>query len=80
MWGEVGQAKVYLALGPTDLRRSINGLSLLVTEVLESDPFSESRYIFCTRRRDKSTKSSPIAAPSASPVIAPSRPICRGRK
>ena len=53
MWGEVGQAKVYLALGPTDLRRSINGLSLLVSEVLESNPFSESWYIFCNRRRDK---------------------------
>jgi transposase len=53
MWGEFDGAKVYLALGPTDLRRSINGLSVLVSEVLESDPFSESWYIFCNRRRDK---------------------------
>ena len=53
MWGEVGSAKVYLALGPTDLRRSINGLSVLVSEVLEGDPFSESWFVFCNRRKDK---------------------------
>ena len=46
MWGELDSAKVYLALGPTDLRRSINGLSLLVSEVLEADPFSESWFVF----------------------------------
>jgi len=53
MWGELDSAQVYLALGPTDLRRSINGLSLLVSEVLEADPFSESRFVFCNRKRDK---------------------------
>ena len=53
MWGEFGSAKVYLALGPTDLRRSINGLSVLVSEVLEADPFSESWFVFCNRKRDK---------------------------
>ena len=53
MWGEFEHAPVYLALGPTDLRRSINGLALLVSEVLEADPFSESWFAFCNRRRDK---------------------------
>ena len=53
MWGEFGNAKVYLALGPTDLRRSINGLSVLVSEVLEADPFSESWFVFCNRKCDK---------------------------
>ena len=53
MWGEFDTAKVYLALGATDLRRSINGLSVLVSEVLEADPFSESWFAFCNRRRDK---------------------------
>lgn len=53
MWGEVGSAKVYLALGATDLRRSINGLSLLVSEVLEADPFCESWFVFCNRKKDK---------------------------
>jgi len=53
MWAEVGSAKVYLAVGATDLRRSINGLSLLVSEVLEADPFSESWFVFCNRKRDK---------------------------
>lgn len=53
MWGEFGSTKVYLALGPTDLRRSINGLSVLVSEALEADPFSESWFVFCNRKRDK---------------------------
>ena len=53
MWGEFGNARVYLALGPTDLRRSINGLSVLVSDVLEADPFSESWFVFCNRKRDK---------------------------
>lgn len=53
MWGEVAGAQVYLALGVTDLRRSINGLSLLVSEVLELDLFSEAWFVFCNRRKDK---------------------------
>jgi len=28
-------------------------LSLLVSEVFEADPFSESWFVFCNRRRDK---------------------------
>ena len=53
MWGEFARAQVYLAPGATDLRRSINGLSVLVSEVLAADPFSESWFVFCNRRRDK---------------------------
>jgi len=32
--------KVYLAMGSTDMRKSINGLSILVSEQMELDPFS----------------------------------------
>ena len=46
------QAKVYLAVGNTDMRKSINGLSLLVTEEFFLDPFSGSLFAFCNRRRD----------------------------
>jgi len=45
--------KVYLVSGVTDMRKSIDGLSLIVSDVLEMDPFSESWFIFCNRHRDK---------------------------
>ncbi|WP_083247993.1 IS66 family insertion sequence element accessory protein TnpB [Vibrio breoganii] len=32
--------KVYLISGVTDMRKSIDGLSLIVAETLELDPFS----------------------------------------
>ena len=45
-----GHLKVYLALGQTDMRKSINGLSLLVETHLELDPFSGHLFVFCNRR------------------------------
>jgi len=44
--------RVYLATGVTDMRKSINGLSILVAEHLELDPFSGHLFAFCNRRRD----------------------------
>ncbi|MEN9544371.1 MAG: hypothetical protein RLZZ598_1204 [Pseudomonadota bacterium] len=44
---------VYLALGPTDMRKSIDGLAVLVTDVLAADPFSSHLFVFCNRARDK---------------------------
>ena len=43
--------RVYLALGHTDMRKSINGLSILVEEKLHQDPFSGHLFVFCNRRR-----------------------------
>lgn len=45
-------AKVYIALGATDMRKSINGLSLLVEEQFELDLFTGSMFAFCNRKRD----------------------------
>ena len=45
--------QVYLATGFTDMRKSINGLSLIVSEQLFHDPFSGSVFVFCNRARDK---------------------------
>jgi transposase len=44
--------KVYLALGNTDMRKAINGLSMLVEARLELDPFSGHLFVFCNRRRN----------------------------
>ena len=50
---ENSNTKVYLACGPTDLRKSIDGLSVLVKEGFNLDPFSSCLFVFCNRNRDK---------------------------
>lgn len=50
--GPSGEARVFIALGTTDMRKSINGLSLLVEEQFELDLFTGSYFVFCNRRRD----------------------------
>jgi transposase len=46
-------ARVYLACGSTDLRKSIDGLAAIVSQVFEMDLFSHSLFVFCNRDRDK---------------------------
>ncbi len=45
-------SKVYIAIGCTDMRKSINGLSQLVAENFNTNIFSDNLYAFCNRRRD----------------------------
>lgn len=45
--------RVYLARGNTDLRKSIDGLAVLVKEGFDLDPFSPCLFVFCNRKRDK---------------------------
>ena len=44
---------VFLACGPTDLRKSIDSLAALVQEGFGLDPLSPSLFVFCNRQRDK---------------------------
>ncbi|MBF0266240.1 MAG: IS66 family insertion sequence element accessory protein TnpB [Gammaproteobacteria bacterium] len=44
---------VYLITGYTDMRKAINGLSLIVSEQLGHDPFDGSLFVFCNKGRDK---------------------------
>jgi len=46
-------ARVHLCRDPVDFRKAINGLSILVAEELELDPFSAHVFGFCNRRRDQ---------------------------
>ena len=46
-------ANVYLCRQFVDMRKSINGLSVLVEAVLAKDPFSGHLFVFCNKRRDK---------------------------
>lgn len=53
MQNEISVDRVYLARGSTDMRKSIDGLAVLVQEVLDLDPFSPNLFVFCNRKRDK---------------------------
>jgi transposase len=44
--------RVFLAVGTTDMRKSINGLCLLVQIHMELDPFAGHLFAFCNRRRN----------------------------
>lgn len=46
-------ARVYLACGSTDLRKSIDGLAALVTVVFQEELFTNSLFVFCNRAHDK---------------------------
>ncbi|MFU2211060.1 IS66 family insertion sequence element accessory protein TnpB, partial [Solidesulfovibrio sp. C21] len=43
--------RVYLALGATDMRKSIDGLSILVSRQMQLDPFAGHLFGFCNRSR-----------------------------
>lgn len=45
--------RVYLACGVTDMRKSINGLSLIVESSFRLDPFDGALFVFCNRNRDR---------------------------
>jgi len=53
MISEISNRQVYLACGSTDLRKSIDGLAVLVKESFHLDPFSPCLFVFCNRKRDK---------------------------
>jgi transposase len=53
MLGDLQIHHVYLALGTTDMRKSIDGLAILVKESFHLDPFSPCLFVFCNRQRDK---------------------------
>ena len=48
-----GADRVYLAVGYTDLRKGIDGLATLVQQQFELDPFTNTLFLFCGRRRDR---------------------------
>ena len=44
---------VYLAVGITDLRKSIDGLSAIVCSIYKMETHESSVFVFCNRKRDK---------------------------
>lgn len=53
MIGFGAHTRVYLALGATDMRKQIDGLAVLVEDVLAQDPLCSHLFVFCNRGRDK---------------------------
>jgi transposase len=51
MKAELGNTRIFLRPGSTDLRKGAKGLVVLVQEALEKDPFSDAVYLFCNRER-----------------------------
>ncbi len=45
--------RVYIACGYTDLRRGIDGLASMVKQEFDLDPFTNTLFLFCGRRRDR---------------------------
>ena len=45
--------RVHLCRDVVDFRKAINGLSIVVAEELDLDPFSAHVFGFCNRRRDQ---------------------------
>jgi len=43
--------RVHLALGSTDMRNAINGLSIMVEQAMGLNPFSGDLFVFCNRSR-----------------------------
>lgn len=45
--------KIYLRLEPTDMRKSINTLAILVSDVMSKDPASGHMFLFRNKKGDK---------------------------
>lgn len=48
---DISKVRIYLRPGTTDLRKAVNGLSVIVQEEMKQDPFSGSAYLFCNSDR-----------------------------
>ena len=51
--GKDTEMPIFLRCGSTDMRKSINGLAIIVDKVLKLDPFLEAFFVFCNHKKDK---------------------------
>ena len=45
--------RMFLVTGPTDMRKSFNGLAGIVRQRLQADPMSRHLFLFCNRARNR---------------------------
>ena len=48
---DISKVRIFLRPGTTDMRKAINGLTVIVQETMKHDPFSGSVFLFCNRGR-----------------------------
>jgi len=48
---DLSLVRIFLRPGTTDLRKAVNGLSVIIQNEIKHDPFNGSVYIFCNRGR-----------------------------
>lgn len=48
-----GHGRIFLVVGPTDMRKSFNGLAGIVREKLRADPMSRDLFLFCNRSKNR---------------------------
>ena len=51
MFIDFTKIQVYVKPGGTDMRKAINGLSIIAQQEMELDPLSGSLFLFCNRTR-----------------------------
>lgn len=49
---DLSQVRIFLKPGKTDMRKSINGLSILVQDVCQKNAFSGDLFVFCNKRKN----------------------------
>ena len=55
MFVDRGKVRVFIKPGRTDFRKAVNGLSVIVEETMNLDPFSGNLFVFCNRSRNRGT-------------------------
>jgi transposase len=54
MFGDISKAEqIYIACGYTDMRKSIDGLAVIIQQNFQLNPFQNSLFLFCGQRRDR---------------------------
>jgi transposase len=48
---DLSAIEIYVRPGHTDMRKAINGLTVMVQDCMELNPLSGSLYLFCNRQR-----------------------------
>ena len=60
---DLDKARIFVRPGATDMRKQINGLSIIVEAEMKQEPFSGNLFLFCGRTRTvlKALLSTPIS-------------------
>ena len=48
---DINNVRIFIRPGYTDLRKAVNGLSVIVERQMTGEPFSGNIYLFCSRDR-----------------------------